>query len=54
MAILVNRETLYESSMNAEFSAAWAASLKAHSLASPTNKNRVRSKKKRKICGARM
>lgn len=52
--ILVKRERLYERMMRAEALAAWAAVLRAHILASATNKNRTRNKNKRKMYGAWM
>ena len=54
MAMLVNRETLYERTMSADVAAAWPESLSAHILASPMNKTKERSTKKRKSCGAWM
>ena len=54
MAMLVNRERLYERTMSEDALAAWAGSLSAHILASPINKTKERSKKKRKIWGAWM
>ncbi len=44
MATLVNRETLYERTMNVDALAAWAELFKVHILASPINKINDRSK----------
>lgn len=51
MAMLVNRERLYERTMSEDALAAWVGSLSAHILAAPINKTKERSKKKRKNWG---
>ena len=54
MAMLVKREAPYERTMSADVLAAWPESLSAHILASPMNKKKERSKKRRESCGAWM
>lgn len=54
MAMLAKREAPYERSMRADVLAAWPESLSAQILASPMNKSKERSRKKRKSCGAWM